>query len=214
MKHCHKQSCLVSCTLMLAGVLAAGPVAAKVVVTFTGTVTEVAGTVTPPSGVEVGNAVSGTVSYIPAAATMFEVGPSEREYAFPAGAGNEFTVSIGALTWKTDLQVVYVCDDACDSDFLDFTGLSTTTENFPDNVGAGYLFLEFSDSEAPYGLVNGHDLPNAAEDVNFAAAIVKSGLVSSNGPAGLWAIVFDVDSPTVPTTSKTWGEVKALYARP
>jgi len=53
--------------------------------------------------------------------------------------------------------------------------------SFPDNLGTGFLLIEFADFEATYDLLDGTDLPNATEDINFAAAIVKMGSVYSNG---------------------------------
>lgn len=215
MKHSHMLSCLLACGLALAGWLAVQPAAAAVVLSFTGTVYDVGSSgVTPPSGVGVGTAVSGMVTYDPAEATMIEVSPSQRSYVFLPGTGNEITFEIGTHVWKTDLQSVNVCDDVCDGDFLDFSGLSTTTVNFPENLGMGIMLLEFSDFESTYDLLDGHDLPNATEDINFATATVKSGSVYSNGGPGFWNIFFDVDSPSVPATTSTWSEVKALYARP
>ena len=214
MKHCHKHFCLVAWGLSLAGLLAVQP-AAAVVLSFTGTVTDVGSVnVSPPEGVGIGAAVSGTVTYDPAEASMIEVGPSERAYVFLPGTGNEITVEIGTHVWKTDLQTVGVCDEVCDGDYLDHNGLSSTTVSFPDNLGTGFLLIEFADFEATYDLLDGTDLPNATEDINFAAAIVKMGSVYSNGPSGFWNILFEVDSPSVPATTSTWSEVKALYARP
>ncbi len=138
---------------------------AAVVVTFSGQVTDVGGFfgATPPPGVSVGNNVSGTVRYSTAAATVVEVGPSEREYVFPQGSGNEVTIIIGTNVWKADLQSVSLCDDACGGDYLDYIGASLVTATFPGNLGSGVLGLDYSDSETPYDLLNGHDLPNASE---------------------------------------------------
>ena len=189
--------------------------AAAVVVTFSGQVTDVgAFGASPPAGVSVGNTVSGTVKYSTAGATVIEVGPSERAYIFQPGFGNEITITIGTNVWKTDLQSVSLCDDAFGGDYLDYLGTSLVTATFPGNLGSGLLGLDYSDSETPYDLLNGHDLTNAPEDIGFAAAQVKAGSVSSSDGVNIWAIQFDVDSQTVPVQSLTWGEIKALYARP
>lgn len=215
MKHCHMRFCLVASGLTLAGLLAVQPAAAAVVISFTGTVSDVgSNNVSPPVGVGVGTAVTGMVTYDPAEATMIEVGPSDRAYLFLPGTGNEITFEIGTHVWKTDLQTVGVCDEACDGDYLDFVGLSNTTVNFPENLASGFMILEFSDFESTYDLLDGHDLPNATEDINFATATVKTGSVYSSSGASFWNILFDVDSPSVPATTSTWSEVKALYARP
>jgi len=76
------------------------------VLSFTGTVTDVGSVnVSPPEGVGIGAAVSGTVTYEPCRASMIEVGPSERAYVFLPDR-NEITVEIGTHVWKTDLQTV------------------------------------------------------------------------------------------------------------
>ena len=215
MKHWYRLSCLAPAAVV-AGLLAVQPAAAEVVLSLTGTVTDVGSFgSTPPSGVEAGSPVTGRVSYNPAEATMIEVGPGERAYVFLPGTGNEITIVIGTYEWKTDLQSIDLCDDACDGDYVDIVGFSATTDNFPSNIGAGTLSLGFSDFQAPYDLIHGADLPNGAEDVTVGAADSANGSVSSSdGASGFWAIAFDVDSATVPATRVTWSEVKQLYARP
>ena len=214
MKHCHEHS-LATWGLILAGLLSAQTAAAAVVINFTGTVTDVGSiNVTPPEGVGAGSTVTGTVKYNPADATMVELGPSERAYVFPLGSGNEITFAIGTHVWKADLYTIAVCDEVCEGDYLDFAAVSSTTETFPYNLGSGFMVLEFADFESTFDLVDGHDLPNAPEDINFGAAVAKTGSVSSNGGTGFWDITFDVDSPSVAAKTSTWSEVKALFARP
>jgi len=202
-------------TIFLIGTLTTAAANAGVVVSFSGQVTDLGGfQASPPAGVSLGSIVNGTVVYFTADATEVEVGPSERTYIFPAASRNQITVSIGTLMWKADLQGINVCDDVCDGDFLDCAGFSSVTVNFPGNLGTGFLSLEFSDADLPYDLLIGHDLPNAAEDIRFGSAQVKAGSVSSSDGTGFWAIQFDVNSQSVPVRASTWGEIKALYARP
>src|SRR5262245_48308053 len=215
MKHWLSTLGFFSGTILLAGLLGAGTAGAAVVLSFTGTVTGVQGiNATPPTGISVGNVVSGTVVYSTGAATTIEVGPSERSYIFLPASGNEMTITIGTHVWKTDLQGVSVCNEECGGDYLDYTGFSDTAVNFPDNLGAGILALEFSDSDPPFGLLDGHDLPNGAEDIHFAEAATKTGAISSSAGTSFWVIAFDMDSETVPVQQVTWSQVKALYARP
>jgi hypothetical protein len=202
-------------TLLSSVALAAGAARAAVVLHFSGQVTAVGGLLaSPPAGISAGNTVSGTVVYATADATEVEVGPSERAYVFPPDSENRVTVTIGTYVWEAELQSVSLCDDACGGDFLDYIGIASITMNFPGNLGTGFLSLDYSDAETPYDLLQGHDLPDAAEDLSFGAAQVKSGTVSSSDGSAFWAIEFDVDSQTVPVETTTWGEIKALYARP
>ena len=216
MTNWYRFSCLAPCAVVVTGLLAAVPAAADVVLSFTGTVTQVGAVlVTPPTGVGPGSEVSGTVNYNPAEATVVEVGPGERAYIFLPGTGNQITMVIGNLEWRTDLQSIDLCDDVCGGDFVDVVGVSSTTEDFPDNVGSGILSLGFTDDADPFDLITGTDLPNKTEDVNFGAATLKNGSISSSdGFQSFWAIAFDVDSSTVPATRLTWSQVKTLYARP
>ena len=207
-------------TWILGGLLAClclvAPVQAKVVITFTGTVTDVSAFgATPPSGVAVGNPVSGTITYVPTAATAVEVGPGERSYFFPVEVEHLITITIGSKTWKSTL-LVGVCDDVCDGDRLDFSGFSQTAADFPGLLDVGLAALEYSDSQAPYALLNGTDLPNSSEDIGFGSADLKSGTISSNSGTGLslWLISFDLDSATLPARGTSWGTVKALYGKP
>lgn len=205
--------------ILFSAVLLAVPLAmhaaeAAVVITFTGTVTTVEGVgATPPAGVTVGSIVSGSVVYNTADALGYELGPAWM-YDFPPASGNELTIVIGSLVWKSEHEWISVCNEACGGDSLEFLGLSMTTVNFPGNLGDGTLLLEFTDSETPFDLLHGHDLPDAAEDIQFPAALVRAGQVSSFADVSFWGILFDVDSVTVPVRTLTWGEIKALYARP
>ncbi len=201
---------------LLAGTLALGPANAEVVLTFTGTVNDVGGFgASPPSGISIGSQVSGRVTYVPTAATEVETGPSERSFIFPLGSTHQFTITIESHVWTTDLLGVSTCDSVCAGDYLDFAGFSNTTVNFPGNLETGILAIEFSDEESPFTLLNGHDLPDAPEDIVFGAASFQSGSVTSTSNlGGFWFISFDLDPPTVPVETMTWGEVKALFARP
>ncbi|HZM14411.1 MAG TPA: hypothetical protein VFE28_00285 [Candidatus Krumholzibacteria bacterium] len=215
MKHWLSTFGFVSGAILLAGLLAAGTAGAAVVLSFTGTVTDVQAIFTsPPAGISVGNPVSGTVVYTTGGATPVEVGPSERAYLFPPASGHEITITIGTQVWKSDLQGVSLCNEECGGDYLDYTGFSNTTVNFPDNLGSGILALEFIDSDPPYGVLDGHDLPNGPEDIHFAEAGTKMGTVSSSSGSSFWVISFDTQSETVPVRDVTWSEVKALFSRP
>ncbi|HZL85773.1 MAG TPA: hypothetical protein VFD07_10390 [Candidatus Krumholzibacteria bacterium] len=201
--------------ILLAGGVAGGPADAKVVLSFTGTVNDLGGFGgSPPEGISAGSSVTGQITYTPSAATEVETGPSERTYIFPIGGTHQFTVTIESHTWTTDLQGVSTCNEACAGDYLDFAGFTNSTANFPGNLDMGILAIEFSDDDAPYTLLAGHDLPDAPEDIDFGAATFFSGSVGSNSDQGFWFIAFDLDAPTVPVKSSTWGEVKALFARP
>ena len=214
MRHWYRLSCLAP--TVVAGLVAVQPAAAEVVLSFTGIVTDVGSIgLTPPSGVDAGAEVTGRVTYNPAEATVIAVGPGERVYMFMPGSGNEFTIEIGPHVWKTDLQSLDLCNEVCQGDFLNINGVSLTSENFPNNAGTGILVLGFSDSESPFDLLDGHDLPNSTEDINFGSADSKNGAVSSNDEnSGFWTIAFDVNESTVPATPVTWSQVKTLYARP
>ncbi len=201
--------------ILLAGAFAGGPADAKVVLSFTGTVTDLGGFGgSPPAGISVGNEVTGQVTYTPSAATEVETGDMERTYLFPTGGTHQFTVTIESHVWTTDLQGVSMCNEACVGDYLDFAGFTNTPANFPGNLEMGILAIEFSDDESPYTLLAGHDLPDAPEDIDFGAASFFSGSVNSSSDQGFWFIAFDLNPPTVPVTSSTWGGVKALFARP
>lgn len=201
---------------LLAGGLPSGPADAKVVLSFTGTVTGLGGfAASPPTGISIGSQVTGQVTYVPSAATEVETGPSERSFIFPPGGTHQFTVSIESHVWTTDLQGVSTCNEVCAGDYLDFAGFSNTTVNFPGNLEMGILAIEFSDEDTPFTLLNGHDLPDAPEDIDFGAATFFSGSVNSSSSfQGFWFISFDLDTPTLPVEESTWGEVKALFARP
>ena len=201
--------------VLLAAAFAGGPADAKVVLSFTGTVTDLGGFgASPPTGISIGNQVTGQVTYVPAAATEVETGPSERSYLFPTGGTHQFTITIESRVWTTDLQGVSTCNEACAGDYLDFAGFSNTTADFPGNLEVGILAIEFSDDESPFTLLDGHDLPDAPEDIAFGAANFFSGSVNSSSSLGFWFISFDLDTPTLPVEASSWGEVKALFARP
>ena len=203
---------------LLAGFGAASTPQAKVIISFTGNVTEVAilGTATPPAGVEAGNSVAGTIDYVLSAATGVEVGPGERAYVFNPSVHYLITITIGSLTWRAPLQVVGVCDEVCGGDLLSYTGNTDAPADFPGILDFGSLTIEVSDSTEPYALLSGTDLPDAAEDIDFGVADLKSGVIASaTGPGSdVWFISFDMESATVPVRETTWAAVKSLYARP
>ena len=195
--------------------LTAATAAAKVVVSFTGVVDDVTGFgASPPAGVSVGQSVSGTVSYVPASAQGFEVGPSEKSYGFIPDGVNVVRITIGSQTWTTSLVSVGVCDGVCGGDNLNFGGVATPSSIFPGLLDEGVMVLDYTDSAEPFGMVNGTDLPDAAEDVQFGEADGRLGSISStSGAAGLWIITFTTDTSTLPVQGTTWSQVKQLFAR-
>ena len=200
---------------LLACACVATPVQSKVVITFTGTVTALTGFgATPPSGVAVGNTVSGTVTYLPAGAIGQDVGPGERGYIFPLQVEQLFTISIGTRTWRSTQLTIAVCDDVCDGDALNYAGSSQTAADFPGLLDSGIMSLTFSDAQEPYTFVNGTGLPDASGDVDFGLADARTGTISTSSGASLWVILFDVDSAALPVHNTTWGTVKALFGKP
>lgn len=206
--------------VLLTAALASTPATAKVVLSFTGTVFNVTGSggASPPSGVSVGNQVSGLITYVPAAATEVPSGPSERQYLFPTGATHQITITIESLVWQVDLQLVYVADEANSRDALSFQGTASTSANFPGFLEDGGLGIDFFDEVPPFTLLNGYDLPDSPEDIDFGAAVLSRhggvSSINSSGAVAVWLIQFDLDSVTLPVEESTWGEVKALFARP
>jgi len=199
----------------LCACLAAGPVAAAVVVSFSGTVSDVSGFgATPPAGVSVGDPVSGTVSYVAGDAQGEETSPSDWSYAFNPGTQGSMTVTIGALTWTTSLAFVHVCDGECNGDELGFGGITVSNTGFPGFLGNGLITLQYFDSTDPFEVVTGTDLPDATQDVDFGAVDGTLGTIGSTSGGTLWAISFTTASSTLPVESMTWSQVKQLFAKP
>jgi hypothetical protein len=214
MSKVRSKSGLVSAGLLCAS-LAAGPAAAMVVISFSGTVVDVSGFgATPPSGVSVGDPVTGTLSYNASDAQGVESAPSDWDYTFNPSDQNLVTVTIGAQTWTTPLAVARVCDGPCNGDELSYGGVTGTSSGFPGFLQGGLITLQYLDSSDPFALIGGTALPAAIQDVDFGAVDGTIGTISSSSGSGIWAISYTMESSTLPVKATTWSQVKLLYARP
>jgi hypothetical protein len=203
------------CAGLLSTCLGAGPAAAAVVVSFSGTVSDVSAFgATPPAGVSIGDPVSGTVSYVAAGAQGEETGPSDWSYAFNPGGQNFMTVTIGAQTWTTSLAFVQVCDGECSGDELGFGGVTASSTGFPGFLDNGLMTLQYFDSSDPFDVVAGTDLPDATQDVDFSAVDGTLGTIGSTSGTGLWVISFTTEDTTLPVRSMTWSQMKRMFATP
>ena len=203
------------CGGLLSTCLGAGHAAAAVVVSFSGTVTDVSGFgATPPAGVSVDDPVTGTVSYVAAGAQGEETGPSDWSYAFNPGGQSFMTVTIGAQTWTTSVAFVHVCDGECSGDELGFGGVTASSTGFPGFLDNGLMTLQYFDSTDPFDVVTGTDLPDATQDVDFSAVDGTLGTIGSTSGTGLWAISFTTENSTLPVKPMTWSQMKQLFAKP
>ena len=198
--------------------LGAAPAQARVVISFSGTVTALQseGGATPPAGVSFGDPVSGTLSYNPGDARVTQEDPWRSSYDFELDHTLEFQVTIGAQSWITAVYHIFVCNDSCSGDLFLFNAGATSSSGFPGYLGVGsFIGLGYSDNVEPYTFLNGTDLPHATQDVDLSTADSASGTIASYGDTGeFWAIYFAVDTSTLPVSTMSWSRVKRLYDSP
>lgn len=179
-----------STTLLLAGAsslaIAAGTADAVTVnAFFTGTVTR-ADTTAPaglPSGIAIGDTVSGQFSYDTSNNSSSSAG-GFTTYSFPTGAAS-MQVQIGGYTWSAGSNIsVAIGDDNTALGFVRDTATiaadSVSSSTFPGTLGRNRFYFTASDTSPNPTMVTSNNLPTGSSDLDFTNALAGGLIYSDN----------------------------------
>jgi hypothetical protein len=185
---------------------------AQTTLTITGTVTSTSNTGnTLPSGINVGDAVTTTVTYTTPQTSDFSGSTQTNAYTFLA-TNFTFQTTIGGYTWTngTEIGNIYIINNGTNlvgdtrDQFNAGGGVNGTPATYPGAIpgGASTYAVTFTDQTNPYDLVTGFSLPRSSSDINFSASTLFNGSISSStGANANWGISFSANAVFISTAS-------------
>ncbi len=188
---------------------------------YTGTVTSLTtqGGAPLPSGVSVGDTITGTFSYgLPSTTTTYPSLPAMQTTNYAFGSGFTYSVAIGSSTWSYGTSGTIAIENNqpnFNRDHISVTGTGTPTSfpgTYPGTPSFPSMNLIIADTSSSYDLVSGMSLPRSAGDINFGAATSSSGYVKySTGPVTNWTINYSI---TDLSTTQSFASVVSAVPEP